>query len=61
MNPHLYPEDFAPVAPDPYEVEAHLPPAVRRDVRLTRVAAYERTPALAEFIPGERICLEFDA
>ncbi len=62
MSARLLPADFAPPeAPDPYEVEANLPPAVRRDVRLTRIAAYERVPALRQFIPGERICLEFDA
>jgi hypothetical protein len=48
-------------APDPFEVEAQLSPAARRGVRLARIAAYERCEALARYIPGERICLEFDA
>lgn len=57
---HLVPQDLAPVAPDPWDVEANLPPAVRRAVRLTRIEAYESTPALRDLIPGERIMLEFD-
>lgn len=60
MNPHLYPEDFAPAAPDPWEVEANLPPAVRRGVRLARIAAYEATPAYRDLIPLERVMLEFE-
>ena len=61
MNAHLAADHYAqPEAPDPYEVEANLSPAVRRDVRLTRIAAYEGT-RWAEYIPGERVCLEFDA
>ncbi|MDW2981736.1 hypothetical protein [Rhodanobacter sp. KK11] len=61
MSARLLPADFVPPeAPDPYEVEANLSPAVRRDVRLTRIAAYEGT-RWAEYIPGERVCLEFDA
>lgn len=52
--------DMTLSVPDPYQVELNLPPAVRRAVRLARIEAYERTPALRYFIPGERIMLEFD-
>lgn len=58
--------DFsAPVLPDlpgidPYQVEENLPLAVRRAIRLNRIAAYEGT-CWESLIPGERICLEFDA
>jgi hypothetical protein len=58
---HLVPPELVQLAPDPYEVEANLPPAVRRAVRLARIAAYERTPSLAaQFLLGEQICVEFD-
>lgn len=61
MNrPDLYPDDFlqAP-APDWWEVEPNLPPAVRRAVRLNRIRAYEGT-CWAPYIAGERIMLESD-
>jgi hypothetical protein len=59
-NPDTYPLGSAPIEIDPYAVEANLPPAVRRAVRLARIEAYEGT-RWAEYIPGERICLEFGA
>lgn len=57
---HLLPAELVSAAPDPWDVEANLPPAVRRAVRLARIEAYERTPALRDLIPGERIMLEFE-
>lgn len=60
VNARLYPEDFAPTAPDSWEVEANLSPAVRRGVRLARIAAYEQVPAYRDLIPLERVMLEFD-
>lgn len=61
MIPQSLPDFYAvPGAPDPFEVEAQLSPAARRGVRLARIAAYERCPALEQYIPGERIMLEFD-
>lgn len=59
-NPDAFPLGSAPIEPDPYAVEANLSPSVRRAVRLGRIAAYEGT-CWAEYIPGERICLEFEA
>lgn len=61
MNARQIPDFYAePGAPDPFEVEAQRSPAARRGVRLARIEAYERCPTLEQYIPGERIMLEFD-